>query len=307
MSTGVASRRPVGIYRAVTAREESGMRFAIGVPNVGAFGDPDLLVELAVRAEHAGWDGWFLWDHLLYHESSWPVVDPIVVLSAVASVTERIRLGVLMLALPRRRPWKVAKELATVDRLSAGRLITGFGLGSMDREYAGFGEEPELKARAEKLDEGLDVIVRSWTGEQFSFDGRHHQAHAVRMLPPPAQKPRPPIWLAGRWPNKSPFARAARWDGVMPIHSDYGKGETMPPQTIAEIREFITARRGSSDGFDIAVEGTTDGNRYDPRLMSSYQRAGLTWWVEALGWWRGDAKAAIDRVLLGPQRPQSPT
>lgn len=276
------------------------MQFGIGVPNVGAFADTDLLIELAIRAERAGWDGWFLWDHLLYHEPLWPVADPIVTLSAVAAVTERIRLGVLMIALPRRRPWKVAKELATLDRLSAGRLVTGFGLGSMDREYEAFGEDPDLTARAEKLDEGLDLMARSWSGEQLTFNGQHHKASAVQMLPTPVQKPRPPIWLAGRWPNKTPFVRAARWDGVMPIHTDFGKGETMPPQAIAEIHDFIAARRGSTDGFDIAVEGATDGNSHDASLMSSYEQAGLTWWVEGLGWWRGDAKAAIDRVSLGP-------
>lgn len=277
------------------------MRVAIGVPNVGPFGDPELLVELAVAAEAAGWDGWFLWDHLLYRDPTWPVADPTVTVAAVAAATERLRLGILMVALPRRRPWLVAKQLATLDRLSGGRLVTGFGLGSLDEEYAAFGEDPDLRDRAARLDEGLEVVARSWRGETFSYAGRHHRVTDVRMLPTPVQTPRPPVWLAGRWPNRAPFARAARWDGVMPIHADFGQGRTMPPATVAEVADTIRSTRGTLDGFDIALEGATAATE-DPDRLATYAEAGVTWWVEALGWWRGDVDAARARVAAGPVR-----
>lgn len=277
------------------------MRFAIGLPNVGDFGDPGLLLELAVLAEDAGWDGCFVWDHLLYHDPSWAVADPLIVTGAVAAATQRIRLGVLMTALPRRRPWKLAKELATLDRISGGRLTVGAGIGSLPDEYASFGEDPDVAVRAEKLDEGLEIVRRSWTGEEFSFSGRHYTCDGVRMLPTPAQRPRPPVWVAGRWPNRGPFARAARWDGVMPIHADHGKGETMPPAMVAEIRDTVQAQRADPDrAFDLALEGSTENAGDDARRLAAYQRVGVTWWVEALGWWRGGTRAARARISAGP-------
>ncbi|MFD0663747.1 LLM class flavin-dependent oxidoreductase [Thermocatellispora tengchongensis] len=162
------------------------VRFAVGLPNVGEFGDPGVLVELGVAAEEHGWDGVFLWDHLLYHDRSWPVANSVVVLSAVAARTRRVRLGVLMTALPRRRVQNVAKETATLDVLSGGRLVVGAGLGSMDAEYAEFGEDPDLRARAAKLDRGLEELTRLW-----------------RRLPPAPVQPRIPIWCPGRWPTKA--------------------------------------------------------------------------------------------------------
>src|SRR4051812_2997718 len=116
------------------------VRHAVGLPTVGEFGDPGLLVELAVAAERCGWDGVFLWDHVLYHDPQWTVTSPVVALSAIACATTRVRLGVLVTALPRRRVQTVARETVSLDVLSGGRLVFGAGIGSMDLEYAGFGE-----------------------------------------------------------------------------------------------------------------------------------------------------------------------
>ena len=96
------------------------VRFAAGVPNVGPFGDPLLLTDLAVAAEDSGWDAFFIWDHLLYRDQRWPAADPTVVIAAVAARTSRIRFGVLMNQLARRRVGKVARESVTLDRLSGG-------------------------------------------------------------------------------------------------------------------------------------------------------------------------------------------
>jgi alkanesulfonate monooxygenase SsuD/methylene tetrahydromethanopterin reductase-like flavin-dependent oxidoreductase (luciferase family) len=133
------------------------VRFAAGVPNVGPFGDPLLLTDLAVAAEDSGWDGFFIWDHLLYRDQRWPVADPVVVIAAVAARTGRVRFGVLMNQLARRRVGKVARESVTLDRLSGGRLILGVGLGSVPEEFTAFGEPGDLRERAARLDESLQV------------------------------------------------------------------------------------------------------------------------------------------------------
>lgn len=281
------------------------MRFAIGLPNVGEYGDPQVLLELAVAAEQAGWDGVNVWDHLLYHHRSWPVADPIVSASAIATATRSVRIGLLMLALPRRRPWKLAKELATLDRLSNGRLVAGFGLGSMASEYSAFGEDTDPKLRAEKLDEGLEIVDGCLRGASVSFPGRHYQVDDVQLLPASVQQPRLPIWVAGRWPNRAPFRRAARWDGVLPVHADFGKGETMPPDAVVDIRDYVVGHRSTTEGFDLAVEGMTARGSVDAGRLAGYERAGVTWWVEALGWWRGDVNAAMQRIREGPTRPDN--
>jgi len=128
----------------------SGLRYAVGVPNVSEYGDPRLLVDLACRAESSGWDGVFVWDHVAYRELGWAVADPYMSVAAIAAQTSRIRVGVLIAALARRRPWKFAREMATLDVLSEGRLIVGVGLGSQGREeFAAFGEDPDPGRRHE--------------------------------------------------------------------------------------------------------------------------------------------------------------
>src|SRR5262245_11702497 len=118
------------------------MRYAVGIPNVGDYGDPRLLVDLARDAEAAGWDAVLLWDHVAYRRRPSPAAAPTAVLTAIAAATSRVRIGMLAAALPRRRPWKLARETATLDVLSGGRLILGVGLGSQaHEEYAAFGED----------------------------------------------------------------------------------------------------------------------------------------------------------------------
>jgi len=274
----------------------------VGVPNVGTFGDPRLLVDLAVAAEEAGWDGFFLWDHLLWDDPQGHVADPTVVISAVAARTERIRIAIMVNSLARRRPAKVARETATLDVLTAGRLIVGAGLGTLTSEFTAFGESADPRVRAARLDESLHLLDALWTGRPVTFHGEYLTAAGVTMLPRPVQRPRIPIWCGGRWPNKRPFRRAARWDGVMPVHTGYGLGETMPPAELQAIVTYTQEHRKETGPFDVALEGRTDGSAADRggQLVASYVRAGLTWWIEALGWWRGTPAEAMARVRQGP-------
>src|SRR5690349_22079327 len=167
----------------------SNLSCAIGVPNVGTFGDPSLLLELAVAAEEHGWDGFFVWDHQLYWDPQWAVADPVVVIAAVAARTARVRLGILVNVLARRRVGKVARESVTLDRLSQGRLVFGAGLGSRAEEFTAFGEPGDAKERAARLDESLELLDALWTGEPVSFRGAHLTATDVTMLPRPVQRP----------------------------------------------------------------------------------------------------------------------
>jgi alkanesulfonate monooxygenase SsuD/methylene tetrahydromethanopterin reductase-like flavin-dependent oxidoreductase (luciferase family) len=281
----------------------SGVRCAVGLPNVGDYGDPKLLIELALVAEDAGWDGVFVWDHVAYRERGWPVVDPYMTVAAIAAVTSRVRLGVLVSALARRRPWKFARETATLDVLSEGRLVVGVGLGSQaHEEFAAFGEDPDPAVRAALIDEGLEVLIGLWSGESFSYRGEHFSVDDSLFLPTPLQHPRPPIWIAGRWPARRPFRRAARFDGVLPTFEGVGHAERPTPDQLRTVVEYTLSHRERHDtSFDVVLEGQSEA--HDPELVDAYADVGLTWWIEKLGWFRGSVDYTRERIKRGPPSP----
>ena len=137
------------------------------------------LVRLGIAAEAAGFDGFFLWDHIVFSNTGEgpPIVDPWLVLAVVAASTSRIRIGTMITPVPRRRPWQLAKETTTLDLLSNGRLILGVGIGSPAYgDFGILGEPSGERERAELLDEGLAVMAGLWSGEKFSYRGKHFQA-----------------------------------------------------------------------------------------------------------------------------------
>lgn len=272
------------------------MRFGLHVPNFGPFGDPRTLAELAHEAEAAGWDGFFLWDHIL-GDPGWrhPMVDPWVSLAAIAVRTERIRIGPLVTAVPRRRPWKLARESVTLDHLSDGRLTLGVGLGwPADAEFEHFGEDGGVLRRAQKLDEGLAILAGLWTGQPYSLAGQEYRIRETVFLPTPVQRPRPPIWVAAHWPNKGPLRRAARWDGVFPERPG---GRPLSPAEIEALLNYVRGHRPDPGGFDVVVGGRraelADGEQ--GRLAS----AGVTWWLESIPP-SEQLAAARELVMAGP-------
>src|SRR6266852_4082326 len=199
----------------------AGLKHGIAVPCFGS--DPAGLVELGVATERAGFDGYFLWDHIVFSNTGDgpPIVDPWLVLSVVAARTSRISIGTVVTPVPRRRPWQLARTTTTLDRLSGGRVVLGVGIGSPAYGDFGIFHEPSGdRERAELLDEGLDVLAGLWSGERFSYSGKHLTVDPVRFLPVPVQRPRIPVWVAGVLPATRPIARAARWDGMVPIRFD---------------------------------------------------------------------------------------
>jgi alkanesulfonate monooxygenase SsuD/methylene tetrahydromethanopterin reductase-like flavin-dependent oxidoreductase (luciferase family) len=234
-------------------------RHGVFVAPFDELSDPAVVVELAVRAEERGWDGFFLWDHVAYRAPVRALADPWVTLAAVAQATRRLVIGPLVTPLARRRPHKLARETVTLDRLSQGRLVLGVGLGS-DRsgefDAERFGEEDDPRDRARLLDEGLERLLAYWDGE---------------FEPRPVQSPRIPVWVASRWPNRRPLRRAARYDGLFPID--------MPgPEALAELVEEIGALREPDSGsFEIVV---TNPAGTDP---APWESAGATWCLTGFG------------------------
>lgn len=274
------------------------MRFGLTVPNFGAFFDARLTAGLARDAEDLGWDGFFVWDHVhAAFEKGQDVADPWVLLTAIALRTRLIRLGALVTPLPRRRPWVVARQTATIDHLSGGRLVVGVGLGyPPDLEYAALGESADGGVRAAKLDEGLDVLTRLWTGKPVSFSGAHYTLREVVFRPKPVQSPRIPIWVGGMWPNLGPFRRAAQWDGIVPIGAD---GMGVSAQTLPEIVAFVRERRVSGDPPEVVSSIVSSGDaRTDADLARRHEAAGATWLlVGAFG-----EDALRDAIRRGPRR-----
>ncbi len=143
------------------------MKYGLDIPISDAYADPYKLADLAIEAEEAGWDGFFLQDVLSSGSPPGdPIIDPWIALAAVAMRTQRVKIGIFLTPLPRRRPWQVARETVALDILSHGRLIFGAGLGFQAPDFTPFGEEYDTKIRAEKLDEGL--VLQPHLGSQAS-------------------------------------------------------------------------------------------------------------------------------------------
>jgi alkanesulfonate monooxygenase SsuD/methylene tetrahydromethanopterin reductase-like flavin-dependent oxidoreductase (luciferase family) len=196
----------------------------------------------------------------------------------------------------------VARETASLDLLSEGRLVFGAGLGSHPGEYEDFGEDPDARVRAARLDEGLAIIDALWSGQAVAHRGEHYSVSTEPFLPRPLQRPRIPVWIAGRWPARRPFRRAARWDGVFPTREGVGHDQTMTPAQLREIVEYTRSHRETEGAFDVVLEGQTAGNdpAVDLGLVEGYAEAGLTWWIEKLGWFRGSVEQVRARIAAGP-------
>ena len=183
----------------------------------------------------------------------------------------------------RRRPQVLARQAATLDRLSGGRLIFGAGLGGdPGGELTVFGEELDAPARAVLLDERLELLDRWWRGEE---------AMGVRLLPRPLQEPRIPVWLASRHPFKQPVRRAARWDGWFPIGLE-------EPDQLGEMLDVARAAGAAvGAGFEVAVQGLPGE---DP---APWVAAGATWWLVRFEPWAPTADEVMAAIEAGPPHP----
>jgi alkanesulfonate monooxygenase SsuD/methylene tetrahydromethanopterin reductase-like flavin-dependent oxidoreductase (luciferase family) len=273
------------------------MRSGLFLPIFDELADPAIVAGLSAEAEEAGWDGVFLWDHVRWHEPVVEVADPWITLAAIAVSTERIRIGPMVTPLARRRPVKVARETATLDRLSRGRLTLGVGLGSdqFGGEYSITGEELDDRRRARMLDESLEILAAAWSGEIVRHRGEYYAVEGMRFLPRPVQRPGVPVWVAGFYGKPRPLRRAARYQGFFPVNLEH-------PDQLAEIVAGLATLRAeagedTSEPYDV-IAALPPGS--DP---APYGAAGATWWLVEFPWdaVSGDQVRAVIRD--GPAAP----
>lgn len=261
------------------------MRAGLFLPIFDELADPQLLADLAAEAELAGWDGVFVWDHIVYRAPVRAATDPWIAMAAMAAQTSTVLLGPMVTPLARRRPQVVARQLVALDHLSRGRIVFGVGLGldASGGELSRFGEELDGRRRAAMLDEGLEVLTGLLSGEPVEHHGEHYTADTT-FLPTPVRG-RLPVWVAGRWPNRRPLQRAARHDGVFLI-------DITTPKDLPEAIDVIGRDTGE---FDVVVE-------VGGRLPSQpWFDAGATWVLAAFDPFTVTAEEVRRRIARGPR------
>lgn len=269
------------------------MRHALFLPPFGDLAEPARLVEIAVAAEAAGWDGLFLWDHVVYRDPATHLADPWIVLAAVAHATERLRLGTMITPPPRRRPQVLARQVATLDRLSGGRVTLGVGIGGdAYGEFSDFGDEPEARVRGAMLDEEVELLRALWSGREVTHHGAHHTVDGQAFLPTPVQAGGPPLWAAARLGNSKPLQRAARLDGVFPIGLE-------TPDDLRDLLAELDGYHQRPAGYDVCV------NLLEGTDADAWAAAGATWLVTHVGPFRVDGDDLLR--LAGAPPPGWPT
>ncbi len=278
------------------------VRCSINIPNFGDFADARAVAETAVAAEAAGWDALLIWDHVVHDKQQrrgQPFGDPWMLLTAAALATSHLRLGTLVTPVARRRPEQLARQVATLDALSGGRVIFGAGLGGpIEDEFGSFGDVTDPVVLAERLDEGLELLCRYWSGETVSHTGAHYRVHDVRLLPATVQRPRPPVWIGGFWPARRPMRRAARWDGAAPLFATARHGEIPSATDVRELVAYLDRHRADPTApFEIVLGGATSGHPGEAGdQIAPLIEAGATWWDER------QLQASDDLYRLAPVR-----
>lgn len=282
----------------------------------------ELLLECSIAAEEGGWDGVFFQDHLTDWLATEPedhrsIADTWTTLAGIATRTDRITLASWITPVARRHPWQLARNLATLDQLSDGRVMLGAGLGTTP-DFTTFGLEADQKRRAQKLDEGLDIIDGLWTGEPFSYDGEHFSVNDAVLRPTPVQEPRIPIVIGGWWPYKNPFRRGARWDGIMPNWPSMVDEESSILDQLGEhIQRAVADQRSNEaevrDMLDFYRNQTDDpGEIVLPIDMSGLpsdfldicRDVGATWALSAPVDPDESVEANVERIRKGPNEPR---
>lgn len=271
------------------------MKFAVNLAPFGPASDPRTLAQWAHEAEEAGWDGFFLWDHMNWDRWGPEIGDPWIGLAAAAMATRRIQLGTLVTPLFRRRPTTLARQATSLQQLAQGRLVVGLGLGAPDPEESLYlGEPGLLSQRSAMTNEAIQLLRLLWSGKPVAFRGQFYKVKSRGFLPTP---PRPiPLWSAATFPFAAgPIRRAALCEGVVPVSFQEGP---IPAEALGQLLRDI-----GRPGLELACGCCTGENpREDAERVASYREAGVTWWIEPLDPWRGSLDRLRTRMLQGPPK-----
>lgn len=272
------------------------MKYGIALP----YTTPRAVARLSQLAEESGWDGCFLGDAIWCE-------DPMIALAAAAMTTSRIRLGTMITPVPLRIPWKLASESLALDHLSDGRLTLGLGAGAVWMGWQAFPDEvTDAKARAEMLDETIDILTLLYQRRQFDYNGKHYhlkltQLDEMHYPPRPVQQPRVPLWCVGIWPRKKSLQRILKCDGmIVEKMSMDDKPSDITPDDVREIKAYVDENRTISTPFDIVLNGKVadlDPSQLRDKLLPLID-AGATWWIEGL--WDATEELAAERIRRGP-------
>ena len=275
------------------------MKHGLFLPPFDGLADVNRMADLAVAAEVAGWDGFFVWDHLRYSPPVRDILDPYACLTVMAARTSRITLGPMVTPLIRRRPQVVARQAVTLDRLSKGRLVMGFGIGDdyPGGELACFGELTDAAVRGRALNEGLAIFQGLVSGEEVNITGEFFRAQEVAFQPTAYRSGAVPIWTAGRWPNPAPIRRAAQHQGMMVI-------QMTEPEQVVELKARLREAGADLERFDIVVWGQRDEKMVlrDDERYAEWAQAGATWFLTGPGPFNLVYDEVREYVAAGPPR-----
>ncbi len=231
----------------------------------------------ARRVEELGFHSMWMAEHRFWYDGWCPA--PFTAVAAAAAVTERLRFGTSMVLLPQQDPLRLAETVATVDRLSGGRLDVGVGLGHRDAEFDGLGIRRD--SRGARMNEALDVLQAAWSGKPWSYQGSHFDFIHQPPLPAPAQQPGPPLWIGG-------MAEAALERGIERGLS-FLLPQTLYPHEVAALAERIRAgwrgvgvapgRIGLLKDAWIEEDGDEARKWFLPRMAAHYREEAGSWWV----------------------------
>ncbi|HEY3910538.1 MAG TPA: TIGR03619 family F420-dependent LLM class oxidoreductase [Stellaceae bacterium] len=245
------------------------MLVGVHLPQIGRKAGPEAIRRAAVQAEELGFADVWTSEHIIVPSGApYPpsplFYDPVLTLTWAAAYTKRVRLGTSVLVLPMRHPLPLAKELATLQNLSQGRLILGAGVGWLEAEFAALGVP--FHERGKRMDEGIAMMRAVWSEDPVSFPARTIPAaiDKMRMLPKPEQPI--PIWIGGG--SEPAIKRALRFDGW--------HGSRVSPEEAAPIVARLRAAR-PDPGFTISLRAAWDGKDEGAlkARLAGYRAAGI--------------------------------
>lgn len=266
------------------------MKLGIHLPQYGRASSPEAIRAVAQRAEALGFADVWVSDHVVQPAAQrYPsphLYEPLLTLAWAAAATERIGLGTSVLVVPQYHPLQLANSLASLDRLSGGRLRLAVGVGWSAAEFAALGQD--FSTRGRRLDEALEIFEEVWTNDPASYEGEHYQFSEMRLLPKPAQPI--PIWVGGTAPAS--LRRAVE-------HGSGYQGISTSPEDLARLVATLRDQRPEED-FTISYR-----TGWDPQGMEAaqirdeavaYAEAGVTHVVSAP--WRTDGEDWIHSMEM---------